>query len=108
MTVINSISGQIEAKDQTYTQRYATVGYVTRTPDYRRVPAITLKGCWLREAGFPIGVQLDVKVTWCQIIISFKTRDVINGTRVGSVEDLASLSVQQRKRVMKAIGLTDW
>lgn len=52
MTVINSISGQIEAKDQTYTQRYATVGYVTRTPNYRRVPAITLKGCWLGRSGF--------------------------------------------------------
>ncbi|WP_246873456.1 SymE family type I addiction module toxin [Pantoea ananatis] len=64
MTAFDCISGHNEAKAPNYTQRYATVGYVTRTPDYRRIPAITLKGCWLREAGFPIGVQLDVKVTW--------------------------------------------
>ncbi|WRH14705.1 type I addiction module toxin, SymE family [Pantoea sp. JZ2] len=108
MTAFDCILGHTEPKASNYTQRYATVGYVTRTPNYRRVPAITLKGCWLKEAGFPIGVQLDVKVTWCQIIISFKPRDVINGTRVGSIKDLASLSVQQRKRVMKAIGLTEW
>ncbi|USL57738.1 type I addiction module toxin, SymE family [Pantoea ananatis] len=108
MTVINSISGQIEAKDQTYTQRYATVGYVTRTPDYRRIPAITLKGCWLKTAGFPIGAQLDVKVAWGRIVISVKPRDVINGTRVRTIEELASLPVHMRKRVMKAIGLTEW
>ncbi|MGP2414111.1 SymE family type I addiction module toxin [Pantoea ananatis] len=108
MTVINSISGHPEAKAPNYTQRYATVGYVTRTPDYRRIPAITLKGCWLREAGFPIGVQLDVKVAWGRIIISVKPRDVINGTRVRTIEELASLPVHMRKRVMKAIGLSEW
>ncbi|CRH32371.1 hypothetical protein BN1183_AE_00020 [Pantoea ananatis] len=53
-------------------------------------------------------MQLDVKVTWCQIIISFKPRNVINGTRVRSIEELASLPVHMRKRVMKAIGLTEW
>ena len=63
MTASDCISGHHEAKETNYTQRYATVGYVTRTPDYRRIPAITLKGCWLKTAGFPIGVQLDVKVT---------------------------------------------
>ena len=108
MTAIDCISGHHEAKETNYTQRYATVGYVTRTPDYRRIPAITLKGCWLKTAGFPIGVHLDVKVTWGRIIISFKPRDVINGTRVRSIEELASLPVHMRKRVMKAIGLTDW
>ncbi|QZE28786.1 SymE family type I addiction module toxin [Pantoea ananatis] len=108
MTVINSISGHHEAKAPNYTQRYATVGYVTRTPDYRRIPAITLKGCWLKTAGFPIGAQLDVKVAWGRIVISVKPRDVINGTRVRTIEELASLPVHMRKRVMKAIGLTEW
>ncbi|MDI6539649.1 SymE family type I addiction module toxin [Pantoea ananatis] len=108
MTAFDCISGHTEPKEPNYTQRYATVGYVTRTPDYRRIPAITLKGCWLREAGFPIGVQLDVKVTWGRIIISFKPRDVINGTRVRTIEELASLPVHMRKRLMKEIGLTEW
>jgi len=108
MTAFDCISGHTEPKASNYTQRYATVGYVTRTPDYRRIPAITLKGCWLKTAGFPIGVQLDVKVTWGRIIISFKPKDVINGTRVRTIEELASLPVHMRKRVMKAIGLTDW
>jgi len=73
------------------------VGYVARIPYYRRIPAITLKGCWLRTAGFRIGVQLDVKVTWGRIIIHFKPRNVINGTRVRTIEELASLSVHQTR-----------
>ena len=45
----------------TPTTRYYTVGYVSDTK-YQPVPAVTLKGHWLKEMGFNTGTALEVKV----------------------------------------------
>ncbi len=44
----------------TKSRRY-TVGYI-RDAKYRHVPAVTLKGHWLKEKGFETGTALEVKV----------------------------------------------
>ncbi|MFW0853176.1 SymE family type I addiction module toxin [Morganella morganii] len=43
-------------------ERYYTVAYVSRPKSYEQIPAITLKGDWLRAAGFDTGKMFRVKV----------------------------------------------
>ncbi len=45
----------------TPTTRCYTVGYVSDAK-YQPVPAVTLKGHWLKEIGFDTGTALEVKV----------------------------------------------
>ena len=45
----------------THTTRCYTVGYVSDAK-YQPVPAVTLKGHWLKEMGFDTGTALEVKV----------------------------------------------
>lgn len=44
------------------TTRAYTVSYIRDSRTFERVPAITLKGGWLKEAGFDTGTQLNVRV----------------------------------------------
>lgn len=44
------------------TTRAYTVGYVRDPRTFEQLPAVTLKGHWLAEAGFTTGTPLDVRV----------------------------------------------
>lgn len=44
---------------------------------YQPVPAVTLKGHWLKEMGFDTGTELEVKVlTSCQILTAKEPREI--------------------------------
>ncbi|GCG42758.1 toxic peptide regulated by antisense sRNA symR [Escherichia coli] len=62
MTDTHSIAQPFEAEVSPANNRQLTVSYASRYPDYRRIPAITLKGQWLEAAGFATGTAVDVKV----------------------------------------------
>lgn len=55
----------------TPTTRCYTVGYVSDAK-YHPLPAITLKGHWLEQAGFSTGVPLEVKVLPDCLILTVK------------------------------------
>jgi toxic protein SymE len=38
-----------------------TVSYARRHPGHSRVPALTMQGQWLEEAGFTTGTQVEIK-----------------------------------------------
>ncbi|MFK8257991.1 endoribonuclease SymE [Erwinia sp. AnSW2-5] len=58
-----------EAGTPTTTRAY-TVSYIRDPRTFERVPAITLKGAWLKEAGFDTGTPLNVRVLPGCLILS--------------------------------------
>lgn len=62
MTTPHSIAEFTDPEVSPTNNRHLTVSYASRYPDYNRIPAITLKGQWLEDAGFTTGTQVDVKV----------------------------------------------
>ncbi|WP_099350312.1 endoribonuclease SymE [Erwinia amylovora] len=50
-----------ETRTPTTSRRY-TVGYVRDSGTFEPLPAVTLKGGWLREAGFDTGTAVNVRV----------------------------------------------
>lgn len=56
-------SNAVDSKNKPeVSERNYTVTYVSRTKSYEQIPAITLKGDWLRAAGFDTGKTFRVKV----------------------------------------------
>lgn len=43
-------------------RRQMKVSYVSRYQDYVRIPALFIKGQWLKAAGFTTGTEVDVRV----------------------------------------------
>ena len=50
--------------------RHFTVGYASRYPDHLHLPALTIKGQWLEEAGFGTGTKVDAKVMQGCIVLT--------------------------------------
>lgn len=55
MTTPHSIAEFTDPEVSPTNNRHLTVSYASRYPDYSRIPAITLKGQWLEDAGFTTG-----------------------------------------------------
>lgn len=55
MTTVHSIADQCDPEVFPANNRHLTVSYASRYPEYTRIPAITLKGQWLEDAGFTTG-----------------------------------------------------
>ena len=55
MTDTNCIVDSFEPEVVDGNKRNLTVSYVSRAPDYHRVPAVMMKGQWLEAAGFSTG-----------------------------------------------------
>lgn len=53
MTDTHSIALPFEAEVSPANNRQLTVSYASRYPDYSRIPAITLKGQWLKPPVLP-------------------------------------------------------
>ncbi|AUX71693.1 endoribonuclease SymE [Erwinia pyrifoliae] len=54
------------------TSRSYTVGYVRDSGTFEPFPAVTLKGGWLREAGFDTGTAVNVRVLPDCLILTVK------------------------------------
>jgi len=88
------------------TIRYSTVGY---TPDPARptYPQIKVKGKWLTDAGFVIGMPLAVRVMdSCLVIIPKEPIPELH-TRLKPVELLSEKSLQELDQVIKGLLLRD-
>lgn len=61
------------------TRRRSRVIYETRKSQLRRddtlVPFIRIRGCWLREAGFEIGSDVEIEVSDNQLVVKKTTKD---------------------------------
>lgn len=62
MTTPHSIAESTDPEVFPANNRHLTVSYASSYPEYTRIPAITLKGQWLEDAGFTTGTQVDVRV----------------------------------------------
>ena len=60
MTEVDCIADSCVAEVSPKNKRQLTVSYVSRFPDYSRIPALTMKGQWLEAAGFATGTKVEV------------------------------------------------
>jgi hypothetical protein len=70
--------------------------------NYTQVPAIILKGQWLREAGFAAGEYLEVCCEGDRITLN-KTSAPERAASKSLEDKISGLSESQRKKISKAI-----
>jgi toxic protein SymE len=61
MTDSHSIADCLDPEVSPANNRLLTVSYARRHPGHSRVPALTMQGQWLEEAGFTTGTQVEIK-----------------------------------------------
>ncbi len=61
MTEVDCIADSFDAEAPVKNKRQLTVSYASRFPDYRPIPALTMKGQWLEAAGFATGTKVEVR-----------------------------------------------
>ena len=84
--------------------RRLKISYASRYPDYRRIPAINLKGQWLDAAGFTTGTEVDVRVMNGCIILTAKQPEpeLINTLR--QVTKLSACKQRQVQELISVVG----
>ncbi|EFB2827598.1 endoribonuclease SymE [Escherichia sp. 93.0816] len=105
MTDTHSISESFEPEVSPANNRHVTVGYASRYPDYRRIPAITLKGQWLEAAGFATGTAVDVKVMDGCIVLTAQPPAPEESELMQSLRKVCKLSARKQKQVQEFIGV---
>ncbi|ASG89749.1 endoribonuclease SymE [Salmonella enterica] len=85
--------------------RHLTVSYASRYPDYTRIPALTLKGQWLEDAGFTIGTQVDVKVMNGCIVLTAQQSQPEESELMQSLRQVCKLSARKQKQVQAFISV---
>ncbi|WP_313124370.1 endoribonuclease SymE [Pseudescherichia sp.] len=87
---------------ESVTQRRLTVSYATRFHDRAHVPAITIKGQWLAEAGFPTGTEMDVRIlNGCIVLIAKPVEEEL----IQTVRKISTLSARKQRQVQDYIDL---
>ncbi|WP_278427046.1 endoribonuclease SymE [Pantoea dispersa] len=100
MTDTHSIAQPAEPEVLAANNRQITVGYASRYPDYRRIPAVTMKGQWLEEAGFASGTAVEVKVMKGCIVLTARQKE---DELMQSLRQACKLSARKQKQVMEFI-----
>lgn len=100
MTDTHSIAQPSEPEVFATNNRQITVGYASRYPDYRRIPAITMKGQWLEEAGFASGTAVEVKVMKGCIVLTAQQQET---ELMQSLRQACKLSARKQKQVLEFI-----
>ena len=100
MTNPHSIVQPSEPEVLTSNKRQITVGYASRYPDYRRTPAINMKGQWLEEAGFASGTAVEVKVMKGCIVLTTQQQE---NELMQSLRQACKLSARKQKQVLEFI-----
>lgn len=80
--------------------RHFTVGYASRYPDHLHLPALTIKGQWLEEAGFGTGTKVDAKVMQGCIVLT--AREEMSEFEL-AVREACKLSKRKQKQVVEFI-----
>ncbi|EEK6842196.1 endoribonuclease SymE, partial [Salmonella enterica] len=99
MTTPHSIAEFTDPEVSPTNNRHLTVSYASRYPDYNRIPAITLKGQWLEDAGFTTGTQVDVKVMNGCIVLSTQQPQPEESDLMQSLRQVCKLSARKQKQV---------
>lgn len=91
-----------ESHTPTTTRAY-TVGYVSDAK-YQPVPAVTLKGHWLAEAGFTTGTPLDVRVMpGCLILTAREPTSPPEPEIMQTLRKVCKLSARKQRQVTELI-----
>ena len=102
MTTPPSIAEFTDPEVSPANNRVATVSYASRYPEYSRIPAITLKGQWLEDAGFTTGSKLDLKVMEGCIVLTVKPAEP---PLMQSLRRVCKLSERKQRQVQEFIGV---
>jgi len=79
------------------------VGYVSDAK-YQPVPAVTLKGHWLAEAGFETGTPLDVRVmSGCLILTAREPAAPPEPEIMQTLRKVCKLSARKQRQVTELI-----
>ncbi|MEB7600236.1 endoribonuclease SymE [Raoultella terrigena] len=100
MTTSHSIAEFTDPEVSPTNNRHLTVSYATRHPDYQRIPALTMKGQWLEEAGFDTGTEVDLKVMNGCIVITARQPEP---ELTASLRRVGKLSARKQKQVQVLI-----
>ncbi len=87
----------------TPTTRCYTVGYVSDAK-YNPVPAVTLKGHWLAEAGFTTGTPVDVRIMpGCLILMAREPVTPPEPEIMQTLKKVCKLSAHKQRQVTELI-----
>ena len=100
MTTPHSIAEFTDPEVSPTNNRHLTVSYARRHPDYQRIPALTMKGQWLEEAGFATGTEVDLKVMNGCIVITARQPEP---ELIASLRQVSKLSARKQKQVQVLI-----
>ncbi|EBZ4429189.1 endoribonuclease SymE [Salmonella enterica] len=103
MTTPYSIAEFIDPEVFPANNRHLTVSYASRYPEYTRIPAITLKGQWLEDAGFTTGTQVDVRVMNGCIVLTAQQPQPEESELMQSLRQVSKLSARKQKQVQAFI-----
>lgn len=103
MTTPHSIAEFTVPEVSPTNNRHMTVSYASRYPEYTRIPAITLKGQWLEDAGFTTGTQVDVRVMNGCIVLTAQQPQPEESELMQSLRQVSKLSARKQKQVQAFI-----
>lgn len=107
MTDVDCIADSIQPEVQPADKRHLTVSYATWYPDYTRrpvkivhVPAIFMKGKWLKAAGFDTGTEVDVRVMEGCIVLTAREPKPEEPALLTSLRKVLKLSATKQQQVL--------
>ena len=102
MTEVDCIADSCVAEVSTKNKRQLTVSYVSRFPDYSRIPALTMKGQWLEAAGFATGTKVEVRVMeGCIVLTAVQPEPELEE----AMRRVEKLSARKQKQIREFIGV---
>lgn len=102
MTEVDCIADSCVAEVSPKNKRQLTVSYVSRFPDYSRIPALTMKGQWLEAAGFATGTKVEVRVmAGCIVLTAVEPEPKLEE----AMRRVEKLSARKQKQVREFIGV---
>ena len=81
--------------------RRIRVSYASRFHDGVNLAALTLRGKWLEEAGFPTGTDTDVRVMPGCIVITARTPEPEDPPLLKSLRRVCKLSARKQQQVQE-------
>lgn len=99
---LDNFTCQGDLNEHASSRRHLRVGYTTRNPGHVHIPAITMTGNWLEEAGFPTGTEVDVRVmNGCLVITACEPEPDLKK----ALRRVEKLSVSKQKQIQAFIGM---
>ncbi|HDG9808923.1 TPA: endoribonuclease SymE [Raoultella planticola] len=102
MTEVDCIADSCVAEAPVKNKRQLTVSYVSRFPDYSRIPALTMKGQWLEAAGFATGTKVEARVmAGCIVLTAVEPEPELEA----AMRRVEKLSARKQKQIREFIGM---